>query len=314
MIKINLLGEEGAGSADNMMWLAVFGASVAALFVLFIGAGIYMNFSISGVQEQVVVADGQLAHLREKTKEVSDLERKKIELQNMTLAIANLKKSQEGPVKLLDDLNAAMPEKLWLGSASFTGNKMRLEGIALNDEAIVRFTQALKQSPYFEDIALIDRITSNLAQINTFNSLDGTQARIITRAEKDVLEGKLNEIRYYAENRGMLFSNNPPDTNVAPDPNSISNGGSQTVTKLSFEGSMARKMQAGRPTFFAWENLQHVQGQNFIIESKMSYTPKGLSLDLLTTKLAPPASSAPAKAVSKTAPAKPARGGKEAEL
>lgn len=283
MIKINLLGEENAGGTDSMMWLAAYGASIVALFLVCIGLYVYIGYSISDANDQVVVAEGQLARLKEKTKEVNDLERRKAELQNMTVAIAALKKSQEGPVRLLDDLNMAMPDRLWLTTASLKTNLMHLEGIALNDESIVAFTQKLRESPYFDNVRLVDRITSTLAQINTYNTADGTQAKIICRAEKDQVNARLLEIREYAERKGLVYVNSIPNSGLNTGSTQLSDkSGGQTVTKLSFETDPTHKLSTGRPTFFAWENVQRVEGENFVIEAKMSYTPKNLNIEALT--------------------------------
>lgn len=282
MIKINLLGEQDAGSADSMMWLAAYCASVVGLILVCIGLYTYINYSISDVNDRVEVAEGQLAKLREKTKEVVDLERRKTELQNMTVAIAGLKKSQEGPVKLLDDLNLAMPERLWFTTASLKSNLMHLEGIALTDESIVEFVQKLRESPYFDNVKLVDRLTSTLAQVNTYNTSDGSQAKIICRAEKVQVDLKLLEIRDYAEKRGLQYVNAIPNGNLGNGAGQLRDAsGGQTVTKLSFENDPTHRLTGGRPSFYAWENVQKVEGEVFIIEAKMSYTPKNLNLDAL---------------------------------
>ncbi len=287
MIKINLFGEDSASTSDNRIWLFAYAGSVLFCLVAFSFMQFQIGSSISELEDKTAQAESQLAQLQEKTKEVRDLEKKKTELQNITLAIAALKKSQEGPVHLLDDLNSAIPEKLWLRDFNCKDKILRLDGIALTDEALVTFMRDLEKSEYFERVDLIERTTVPLVQINTLNTFDGGRYRSVVRGEKEFVAQRLSEIRMETEKMGLLYTYGLPDTTLTKARNDIGGGG-----KLSFDSSGQKRYVGGRPKVYAWESLEQVRGENYIIEAKIRLTPKSSNIDEISASLAAAAAAA----------------------
>ncbi len=297
MIKINLLGEDSASSSDSRIWLAAYGASLVLCVGLFIVLQFQIAGSITELEEKSVQAEQQLARLQDKTKEVRDLETKKTELQNITLAIAALKKSQEGPVRLLDDLNEAVPEKLWLRDFNCKDKLLRIDGIALTDEALVTFIRDLEKSEYFERVDLIERATVPLVQINTLNTFDSTRYRTVVRGEKEYVSQRLMEIRTEAEKMGLMYTYGMPDTMLTKAKDEMGGSGG----KLSFDSSGQKRFVGGRPSVYAWESLEQVRGESYIIEAKIRFTPKSSNIEEIAASLA----AAQAAANQAKAPKKP---------
>lgn len=282
MIKINLLGEDSASSSDNRLWLAAYAASFVLCLCIFVAMRFHIGGSIGEMEEKAAQAEAQLARLQDKTKEVRDLEAKKAELQSITLAIAALKKNQEGPVHVLDDLNTAIPEKLWLREFNCKEKLLRIDGIALTDEALVTFMRDLEKSEFFERVDLIERTTVALVQINTLNTFNGTRYRSVVRGEKEFVTARLTEIRSETEKMGLQYSYGVPDTTLTKGSDAVE----ATGTKLSFDSSGNKRFVGGKPTVHAWESLEQVRGESYTIEAKIRFTPKSSNIEEITASLA----------------------------
>jgi len=157
MIKINLRGVVKRNNATNVLQIGGYVLSVAVLglscFIL------YMNTTAS-LSEKSLERDSlqlQLDRLKTVTKEVRDLEAKKTQLAERLAVIATLKKNKIGPVKVLDDLNLAMPDKIWLTTIQEIGGpKFTITGMGLDNQTIATFMKELEASDYFSNVELIE--------------------------------------------------------------------------------------------------------------------------------------------------------------
>lgn len=154
MIRINLLGDSTVVDATAKVWLAGYIASV----VLSLGLGIFVytswNAEVSELTKEQSDLQAQLDGLLKQTKTVRELEQKKARLTEKLRLIATLKKSKVGPVRVLDDLNMALPEQVWLRGISEKGGKLKIKGRALANQDIAQFMQKLESSDYFADVDL----------------------------------------------------------------------------------------------------------------------------------------------------------------
>jgi len=73
---------------------------------------------------------------------------------NSTATIDSLKQNQEGPVRLLDELNRRLPEQIWLTRLQTAGNLITLRGFSLSQTSIGDFMGSLGASPYFNTVKL----------------------------------------------------------------------------------------------------------------------------------------------------------------
>jgi type IV pilus assembly protein PilN len=281
MIKINLIGDEEVTSTDSIIWLVTFIASILLVITIWLVARSLMLSSLDESLRRAKRAEIQLGTLKDRTKEVDGLKATRDEVQGMTLAIASLRKAQEGPVKLLDAINIAVPDRLWLSTIDSKNNIMKIEGLALDDSSISQFIQNFRQSEFVVDVDLKDRRAVALIQINTFNSFTGEQTKAVVRADKSTVSAKLGDIKREAEEAGLTYVNEIPESSlkdaVTESNNSSTAGGA--ITKLSFESSGSRRFIGGRPTIFAWESLEEVKGLSFSAEAKIRYSPIEFTFD-----------------------------------
>lgn len=170
MIKINLLGDDSAVDNSGRLMLMAYAASVVVFFVICAVLNSSAGGEIQALNQQVEELDGKLARLKVVTAEVKDLEKKRKGLNDKLVVIALLKKNKRGPVRVLDDLNSALPERSWLLDAKESGNSIRLTGMALDNETIATLMKQLESSDYFDGVELVEsrQATREGARIRAF--------------------------------------------------------------------------------------------------------------------------------------------------
>lgn len=154
MIHINLLGEKRDNTALHVLQLLVFGVSI----VLVAGACLVIN---SGLNSQLEFAkkENQLLQVRlnkltEKTKKVDELENKKKFLSEKLTTIAQLKAKRQGPVRLLDNITNAIPQRAWLMEVSQNGQDVEFAGLAVDPQTVSEFMRSLEESVFFTTVDL----------------------------------------------------------------------------------------------------------------------------------------------------------------
>ncbi len=154
MIRINLLGEKQPVSSVAIVWLGSFGlataATVAAAFIYYAS----LSSEVSELSQQQASLQAEFNNLQSKTKTVRELEQKKQLLKDKLLLIARLKKSKIGPVRVMDDLNTSVPEKVWIRSVEEKSGNMKIQGRALSNQDVALFMRELDASSFYDKIEL----------------------------------------------------------------------------------------------------------------------------------------------------------------
>ena len=163
MIRINLLGHETSkpkkkrampsltiGGSDS----AGFILAIVVTVVLLAGAwwwqrGNLQRFTV--IHTAVVAEQAELADIAEQVRNLED--RRAFVAQKRGVIIA-LKKSQSGPVLLLDQLNRELPDSLWLTDLTLDDGNVSIIGLALSPVAVADFVTNLRLSSYFADTDL----------------------------------------------------------------------------------------------------------------------------------------------------------------
>ncbi|MCB0358554.1 MAG: PilN domain-containing protein [Bdellovibrionales bacterium] len=154
MIRINLLGEKVDYTAAIVGHIAVAVASLALVVASCFWMHSQVQQQVSSLKQEKQDLEFQLAQLRKKTKQVRDLEDKKAMLKEKLSTIALLKSRKHGPVRVLDSLNDAIPERAWLEKVKERDGFIEIYGIALDNQTIAEFIGALEASPFFGDLRL----------------------------------------------------------------------------------------------------------------------------------------------------------------
>ncbi|MDD4457928.1 MAG: PilN domain-containing protein [Syntrophotalea acetylenica] len=163
MIHINLLPVRAAQKrARAQRELFVFGAIVSLAVVgCFL---VYGNLKIGTAREMKLIDDynRQISELKPLLGEVAEFKKKQAEFQEKLDVLSELKRRKSGPVHLLDELNRALPEKLWLEDFEEVSGSMKLKGVGVSESVVAGFITALEASPYYRDVDL--KVTKQIKQ------------------------------------------------------------------------------------------------------------------------------------------------------
>jgi LPXTG-motif cell wall-anchored protein len=165
LIKINLVREgravRGAGAAPGVTAAAAAGPSninnilvVGGLLLgLLIGGGwwFWRKRILTERQETVAVKTTEAQRLEAIIKEVEDYQKRKDNLQKRIDLINQLKLSQKGPVRIMDQISKDLPDLVWLDRLNMSGGVITIEGRGLNPNAIANFVENIKSDKFFEE-------------------------------------------------------------------------------------------------------------------------------------------------------------------
>ena len=166
MIRINLIRERrGAGAKKKAV---VAGAPseglqplhIAAILIVLLGVG-YVGFNAYRLNAELTRRQNEKAELeREKQKlqpiikKKEELERKRQELDRKIGIIKDLKKRQQGPVRMLDALSRNLPDDVWFSEMSERDFQISIKGNARNPNKLADFIDNLVHSGSFQSVEL----------------------------------------------------------------------------------------------------------------------------------------------------------------
>jgi len=165
VIRINLLEEtrqqvkakggggpkfQVAGNAGVIVLGIGLAAAIAAVVV-------YLMILLSKMQvldADIAKAEVERARLEYVIKKNEELNKKKDELTRKIGIIAELKRKQDLPVKLMDQLSRNLADFVWLENLTFTGDLVTVRGKAQTPIALANFLRNLEDSKYFREVAM----------------------------------------------------------------------------------------------------------------------------------------------------------------
>ena len=156
MIKINLLAVERSGAkrkAKFEIGQKITALSSLILVVAALGIG-WWFWSLQGaktqLQQQVEEAQRERQRLQSVIQQVQQFEGRRAQLQQRVSLIEQLRKDQNGPVRLLDQISRALPEGMWLTDLRQTGAEIVIEGRCTSLNSLSDFVSGLEGSNLFE--------------------------------------------------------------------------------------------------------------------------------------------------------------------
>jgi type IV pilus assembly protein PilN len=155
MIEVNLLPvREARRAADLRQQL------MQLLLVLLIVVG-GIGFVHSEMSERVVLASARVAQMQRdidqfkpQLEQVAAFRTKKAELEKKIGVIEKLDLARSGPVRVMSELAATTPKRLWLLSVKTSGGRIQLKGESMDNELVAVFLRGLGDSKYFTNVDL----------------------------------------------------------------------------------------------------------------------------------------------------------------
>ena len=202
MIKINLVAETPAASSIQaerpQFSLGAKQGDIVLLIVLALGLIVVGTqwFLLTNKRSDLQEIENQRRLERDELlvyiKKVEELEARREALRHKINVINELKRNQQGPVRILDEVSRALPELVWLGNLKLVGNNVEISGSAMDENAVANYISNLDASPFFDEPVL----------------------RNLSRARGDTFSFSL----------GFAFNNAPPEIEAVEDSQAASSG------------------------------------------------------------------------------------------
>jgi type IV pilus assembly protein PilN len=164
MIKINLLPTKRKPprkvtelQKQLIIAVVVFGGVTAGMAFYFIS----LNNKIAAKTQEKAAAMAEVARQDNMLKEVKNVEEERKKVTDKIGVIEQLKKNQQGPVRLLDEISRAIPVSVDIITMSESSGSINLSGEAFSNEDVVKFVDNLKASEFFTDIYLMETSQKN---------------------------------------------------------------------------------------------------------------------------------------------------------
>lgn len=157
MIRINLLPYREKEKKANIQSRIVFLTGSLVLYLLVLG-GIHLYFSmgISGLEKSIKEENAKLVILNKKVGDIDARKRDKQEVEQKLGVIKSLEGNRLFPVLMLDELNSLVPARdIWLEKINQTGNELRIEGVARNNDVVARFMKSLEKAGFIQTVDLM---------------------------------------------------------------------------------------------------------------------------------------------------------------
>jgi len=181
MIRINLLAVERQAKKKKATFQAGQKIAVACGLILVLTAsGVGWRFwelrrESAELDQQISRAQAETARLHSIIQQVQKFEQQKAQLQQRVVLIEDLRKSQKGPVHMLDQLSRSLPTMMWLTTLKQDKDQdtVLIDGKSTTQTGVSDFVNNLEGSGYFKKSVDIvssqaDAATSNTPEIVRF--------------------------------------------------------------------------------------------------------------------------------------------------
>jgi type IV pilus assembly protein PilN len=107
------------------------------------------------VEDDIAKTQNQIKNLQMEAAEIEKIKKRSNELKAKRDVINNLSLQKTEPVEVLDELSQLMPEKAWIKSYNNSGDKVVIDGVAVDNTIIAEFMKRLQGSKHYGDVELI---------------------------------------------------------------------------------------------------------------------------------------------------------------
>jgi type IV pilus assembly protein PilN len=165
MIRINLLAVErertkkrggGGGGGGGSLIPAAHRVTVGASLILLatiLGVGWwfwYLHTKSTRVDDDIKKAEIEIQQLKSVLAQVQKFEARKQQLQQRVSIIEELRKGQQAPVHVLDEISKSLPDRLWLAEVTQAGADFTIHGWTSSMSAVSDFVANLESTRWFK--------------------------------------------------------------------------------------------------------------------------------------------------------------------
>ena len=159
MIRINLLPRED-GPVQRSLTLPDLGSfAPLVLVVIAVGVvtilGLYQGQKIANLEQTIAEEEAESRRLAPEIAKIKRLDQQRQSLNQRLEVIGNLDRDRYFRVHLLDELNRALPDHLWIERFEDQGGDLyAMEGVTFSNFLVSDLLQNLDRSPYFTGVTL----------------------------------------------------------------------------------------------------------------------------------------------------------------
>jgi len=159
MIRINLLPRDEVPASRQIALPSVSTFAPLVLVVVAVGVmtvmSLYQGQKISSLEQVIATEEAETRRLAPEIAKIKRLDQQRQQLNARLDVITGLDRDRYFRVHLLDELNRALPEHMWLTRFEDTGgDSYAIEGVTFSNFIIADLLQNLVQSPWFGTVDL----------------------------------------------------------------------------------------------------------------------------------------------------------------
>jgi type IV pilus assembly protein PilN len=155
MIRVNLLAIKRKKKAKPLPAFVISATLVTVLAVCVLAYLVfYFNSKLQTAKGRVEANKKKIEELKEKIKEVENFEKLNKTIDEKNKLIEQLRRNQNIPVMMLDELSRGLPNGVWIVSLTATGSGGTVEGFAFTNADVVTYVETLKSSKLLTDVYL----------------------------------------------------------------------------------------------------------------------------------------------------------------
>jgi type IV pilus assembly protein PilN len=163
MIRINLLAVERERTRKRFVLSAAHRVTIGATLIL-VGTAALVGWWFLALRAESARLDDALAKAEVETRQVRSVleqvrkfESQKALLQTRVSLIEELRKGQQGPVHLLDEISRSLPDRLWLTEMAQAGADFTISGVTDSLTAVSDFVANLEGTKWFrKPVEIVD--------------------------------------------------------------------------------------------------------------------------------------------------------------
>jgi len=159
MIRINLLPREDVPTQRTLALPDLGSFAPLVLVVVAVGVvailGLYQGQKIANLEQTIAEEEAESRRLAPEIAKIKRLDQQRQSLNQRLEVIGNLDRDRYFRVHLLDELNRALPDHLWIERFEDQGGDLyAMEGVTFSNFLVSDLLQNLDRSPYFTGVTL----------------------------------------------------------------------------------------------------------------------------------------------------------------
>jgi type IV pilus assembly protein PilN len=168
-----------------------FGVALAAVLGVLFFISLIVNGTIGGLKGEITVLENKKKQLAEVLKRIEEIEKKKALVEKQTKIVEDLQKSSTLTVRILDAVaKVTFNERMWLTDIDQRGNTMRITGMALDNQTIADFYEALENNAYISSVVLTSTTLQAFAGRSLQNFILSSTVKMPEKAPDENAETK----------------------------------------------------------------------------------------------------------------------------